>query len=172
VCAELIDQFWVLDWRRLLESAGMPEQELAELVLLEDVGKHPWTCTDIAMTVLRCATCGAELGTGDMSCLHCQIADEQRWAWDHMGYPKRMTGNEHALRVARTVLRAPHRQRESIVRCWRLTMPFLLVGDLPTTSQAQRIRAHVLAERDDELLACRSLAELATLPSVPWRRGS
>lgn len=170
VCAELIDQFWVLDWRRLQESAGLPEPELAEQVLQSDVGTHPWTCTDMAMTVLSCVTCGAELGAGDMSCLRCQIADERRWAWDHMGYPTRMTGNEHALRVARMMLRAPHRQRESIVQCWRLTTPFLLIGDVPTTSQAQRIRAHVLADRYEELRVCRSLDELSTLPSVPWRR--
>jgi hypothetical protein len=68
------------------------------------------------------------------------------------------------------VLRAPHRQRETIVEGWRLTLPFLLLGELPTNSQAQRIRAHVLAERYDELAACRSLDELAGLPSVPWRK--
>jgi hypothetical protein len=87
-----------------------------------------------------------------------------------MGYPERMTGNEHAMRVARMVLRAPHRQRETIVRGWRLTMPFLLLGELPTTSQAQWIRAHVLADRYDELVQARSLTDLAGLPSVPWRR--
>jgi hypothetical protein len=48
-------------------------------------------------------------------------------------------------------------------------MPFLLLGELPTTSQAQRIRAHVLADRYDELVRARSLTELAGLPSVPWR---
>ena len=170
VCAELVDQFWTLDWRPLVEVSGIPELELAELVLLEDVGKLPWTCTDVAMTLLRCQTCGAELGTGDLPCLRCRVADENRWAWDHMGYPERMTGNEHAMRVARMVLRAPHRQRETIVQGWRLTMPFLLLGELPTTSQAQRIRAHVLAERYDELAQARSLTDLAGLPSVPWRR--
>ncbi|AHH93884.1 hypothetical protein GCM10010174_90610 [Kutzneria viridogrisea] len=175
MCAELVDQFWAADWRALLAAksvapGGTEERELAELLLADEVGRHPWTCTDWAMTLLRCSACGAELGAGPLSCLRCKVADEGRWAWDHMGFPTRMTGNEHALRVARAVLRAPHRQRDTVLRGWRLSLPFLLVGELPTSGQAQRIRAFVLAERDEELVRCRSLEEMAGLPGVPWRR--
>lgn len=174
---ELVDQFWLLDWRALLAAeqvtpGGAEERELAELVLIEEVGKHSWTCTDWAMSMVRCSACGAESGTGTLACLRCKITDESRWAWDHMGYPARMTGNEHALRVARMMLRAPHRQRDTVVQGWRLSFPFLLIGELPSSGQAQRIRAYVLAQRYEELAECRSLIEMAGLPSVPWRRTS
>ncbi|MBV8933224.1 MAG: hypothetical protein JOZ47_17185 [Kutzneria sp.] len=175
-CTEFADRLWLVDWQALLAAEqvgaeGADERRLAEQVLAGEVGRYPWTCTDWAMSLVRCPACGAELGTGVMSCLRCRIADEARWAWDHAGRPVRMTGNEHALRVARTVLRAPHRQRETIVHGWRLALPFLLIGESPRAEQARRIRAYVLAKRYEELAECHSLAEMARLPGVPWRTG-
>ncbi|MFI9815252.1 hypothetical protein [Saccharothrix variisporea] len=176
-CAELVDQYWLLDWQELLAAeklaeGGAGEKELAELVLADEVGRHPWTCTDWAMTLVTCAHCGEEPATGPVDCVRCATADEVRWAWDHAGYPHAMTAGEHALRVARAVLRAPHRRRPTVVGAWRLLMPFLLVGELPTAGQVRRIRAHVLAGAYAELAGCTTHVELAGFPELPWRRSA
>jgi hypothetical protein len=86
--------------------------------------------------------------------------------------PDAMTPNEHALRVTVAGLRSPHRHRDTILAGWRLALPFLLVGDLPTTKQAQRIRALVLAGRYAELARQNDFGAMACLPDLPWRRRS
>ncbi|MEU5694745.1 hypothetical protein [Actinosynnema sp. NPDC020468] len=176
-CAELVDQRWLVDWQELLAAeqlaeGGAGERELAELVLADEVGCHPWTCTDWAMALTSCSQCGEELGTGPVDCVRCALADELRWSWDHEGHPRSMTGGEHALRVARATLRAPHRRRVAVVGTWRLLLPFLLVGDLPTTGQVLRLRAHVLAGGYDALLGCATHVDLVGLPELPWRRSA
>lgn len=176
-CAELVDQYWLADWQELLAAeqlteGGAGERELAELVLADEVGKHPWTCTDWAMTLVGCSQCGAEPGTGPVDCVRCAMSDALRWAWDHAGFPKSMTAGEHALRVARAALRAPHRHREAVVDAWRLLMPFLVVGDLPTVGQLRRLRAQVIAGAYAELAHCASHVELTGFPELPWRRSS
>lgn len=176
-CAELLEQHWLLDWQELLAAeklteGGAGERELAELVLADEVGRHPWTCTDWAMTLVSCAHCGHELGCGPVDCVRCAVAEARRWSWDHTGYPRSITAGEHALRVARAVLRAPHRRRPAVVRAWRLLLPFLLVGDLPTAGQVRRIRAHVIAGAYAELAGCTSHVELAGFPELPWRRST
>ncbi|MDQ2583452.1 hypothetical protein CKY47_05535 [Saccharothrix yanglingensis] len=174
-CAELVDQYWLLDWQELLAAeqlaeGGAGERELAELVLADQVGRHPWTCTDWAMTLVSCSQCGEELATGPVDCVRCAMADGLRWSWDHGGHPTSITAGEHALRVARAALRAPHRRRGPVVLGWRLLMPFLLVGELPTVGQVRRVRAAVLAGAYAELAACTSHGDLTGYPELPWRR--
>jgi len=176
-CAELVDQFWLEDWRELLaaeqlSAGGSGERELAELVLAGEIGSYPWTCTDWAMTLVTCSQCAAEPATGDLDCVRCAMADATRWAWDHAGFPDAITAEEHALRVARAALRAPHRRRPVVVDTWRLVIPFLLVGELATVGQIQRVRAQVLAGGYGDLAECTSHVELAGLPELFWRRGS
>lgn len=177
ICAERVDELWWADWRELLAAAKVTpgtedERAVAEQVLDHEVGKYPWTCTDWALWLLRCRECGGRLGSGDRECVPCAAADQARWAWDYAGMPKSMTANEHALRVAVAGLRAPHRHRESIVAGWRLVLPFLLVGQVPSATQAQRIRGHVLAGRYAKLAERDSLRDMADLPDVPWRAGA
>ncbi|GAB3001109.1 hypothetical protein [Saccharothrix stipae] len=174
-CAELVDQYWLLDWQELLAAeqlaeGGAGERELAELVLADQVGRHPWTCTDWAMTLLACSQCGEEPATGPADCVRCAMADGLRWSWDHAGHPSSITASEHALRVARATLRAPHRNRAATVGAWRLLLPFLLVGELPTVGEVQRVRAAVLAGAYGELARCTTHVELVTYPELPWRR--
>jgi hypothetical protein len=176
-CAESVDRFWLEDWRALLSAERVPpgsetERELAALVLAERVGTYPWTCTDWAMRVVDCRYCGAEQGTGEPACVGCTVASQARWAWDFAAMPATMSYNEHALRVAVAGLRATHRHRESVVTGWRLLMPFLLTGELPTNAQAQRLRAYVLAGRYTELAGRATLTDLAAAPGHPWRAGT
>jgi hypothetical protein len=175
ICAERIDDLWWADWKVLLREekvrpGTVEEGALARRVLSDEVGRHPWTCTDWALWLLRCGRCGGQLGSGDSGCMACAAADQARWAWDCQALPVAMTPNEHALRVAVAGLRAPHRHRATIVTGWRLVLPFLLVGELPTTAQAQRIRGHILAGRYSELVRAPGIADMAHLPDLPWRR--
>jgi hypothetical protein len=174
ICAEAIDELWWADWRAQLDASGIrpgtdEELNLARQVLSDPVGTHPWTCVDWALWLLRCAECGGRLGSGDLGCVACAASDAARWAWDHEAMPHSMTPNEHALRVAVAALRAPRRHREAALATWRLALPFLFAGDLPTTSQSQRIRAHVIAGRYDELARMDGFCAMASLPELPWR---
>jgi hypothetical protein len=174
ICAEAVDDLWWADWRDLLEErrvrAGTEDElDLARRVLSADVGAYPWTCSDWALWLLRCAECGGQLGSGHVGCVACAASDAARWAWDHQAMPVSMTPNEHALRVAVAGLRAPHRHREAAIAGWRLAMPFLFIGEVPTTTQAQRIRAHVLAGRYAELARMDGFCAMAHLPDLPWR---
>jgi hypothetical protein len=177
ICAERIDELWSADWQALLDekhvNPGTPaERELATLVSTDPAARYSWTCTDWALWLLRCPECGGQLASGERGCVICAAADNHRWAYDHEAMPHAMTGNEHALRVAVAGLRAPHRHRATILAGWRLLLPFLFVGDLPTTQQAQRIRALVLAGRYAELARQPNFAAMAYLPDLPWRRHS
>ncbi|MBB4968797.1 hypothetical protein F4559_006156 [Saccharothrix violaceirubra] len=176
-CAELVDQHRLVDWQELLAAeqlteGGAGERELAELVLADDTGAHPWTCIDWAMTLTLCSHCGEELGTGPVDCVRCAVADERRRHWDHTGFPKEMSALDHRLRVARVVLRAPHRHRTAIVDTWRLLLPFLLDGRLPATGDVRRLRAQVLAGGYADLAAVTSYDDLVAFPELPWRRSA
>jgi hypothetical protein len=173
-CVDAVDGFWLADWHALLtdrdvEPGGPAERDLAEQVVAADIGTHPWTCVDWAMPGIDCPSCEAPLGNGPIGCVLCRIADETRWAWEHTAPPGSITPNEHALREARVVLRAPHRHRSTVVLSWRLSLPFLLTGEVTGVACRPWIKAYLRAGRYDELAAAGSYTQLAGTPELPWR---
>lgn len=169
-CAAAVDAFWLTDWAALrAEHHGVSEQSLAERVVAADVGDYPWTCVDHAMAMIDCPSCGTALGTGPVGCVLCRIADETRWAWEHLAPAGAITPNEHALREARVVLRAPHRHRATVVLTWRLALPFLLTGEVTEPARAPWLTAYLRAGRYDELAAAGSFTQLTGTPDLPWR---
>jgi hypothetical protein len=172
-CVHVVDEIWLADWRALLAAKdvqGTPaERDLMEHVVAAEVGTYPWTCVDWAMTGIDCPSCGALLGDGPVGCVLCRVADETRWAWDHTAPADAITPNEHALREARVVLRAPHRHRATVVLSWRLSLPFLLTGEVTGQAGGPWIKAYLRAGRYDELAAAESHTRLADTPELPWR---
>lgn len=168
-CAVVVDGFWLADWQELLAGTGVAEADLAERVLAADIGEHPWTCVDWAMTVIDCPACRSTLGVGPVGCVLCRIADETRWSWEHLAPDGSITPNEHALREARVVLRAPHRHRATVVLTWRLSLPFLLTGEEAGRFRAPWLSAYLRAGRYDELAAAGSYTQLTGTPELPWR---
>jgi len=169
-CATAVDTLWLTDWVALrAERDGVAELALAERVVAADVGDYPWTCVDHAMAMIDCPSCGAALGTGPVGCVLCRIADETRWAWEHLAPSGAITPNEHALRAARVVLRAPHRHRATVVLTWRLALPFLLTGEVTEPARAPWLTAYLRAGRYDELAAAGSFTQLTGTPDLPWR---
>ncbi|PPK70588.1 hypothetical protein V5P93_000532 [Actinokineospora auranticolor] len=169
-CADKVDAHWQADWVALLAATGpdADERDLATTVLRATPGTHPWTCTDWAMRLLPCPACRSELGTGP-SCVHCAKSDQARWVWDHTAPAGAITANEHTLRLAVAALRGADHHRDNILAYWRLTLPFLLVGEVPTPVEASRIRVHLLAGLGEDLAEAGSLAEMSTLTPLPWR---
>ncbi|WP_026423005.1 hypothetical protein [Actinokineospora inagensis] len=165
-CAERVDELWLADWVAL--RGDTDERELAATVLAAPAGTHPWTCADWAMRLIACPVCRAELGTG-AGCVHCAKTDQSRWAWDHGAPATAMTGNEHTLRLAVAALRGAGEQRANVTGFWRLALPFLLVGAVPTPVQTSRIRVHLIAGRVDELGEADGFAAMAALAELPWR---
>ncbi len=124
---------------------------LARVVVDEaqDRGRQPWTVVDIAMSLLRCpqcGQCGAELGEAYATCGECGMAFGASILCEFEA-----TGNEHALHIGRWVLRYPQRHSPDAVAAWRLSMPRLLTGWLPSTEDAQRVMAMIKAGRMAEV---------------------
>jgi hypothetical protein len=164
-----VDEFWLADWARLLADTDLTEAELAERVLAAAIGEYPWTCVDWAMTHVECPACRSTLGGGPVGCVLCRIADETRWEWEHTSPPDSITANEHSLREARVVLRAPHRHRATVVLTCRLSLPFLLTGEVAGRFRAPWLAAYLRAGRYDELAAAGSYTQLTGTPELPWR---
>jgi hypothetical protein len=147
-----------VDWQALLlreqiQPRTEDEMLLAQLVL-DEVEHHPWSCVDWAMRLIRCKTCGQELGGGPTECSEC-AATFGNALWSEMVAGRRgeVTGNEHALHVGRFILRHPHRYPTNAVTAWRYAMPRLLTGWLPATEEAQRTMALIKAGRLTEVEA-------------------
>jgi hypothetical protein len=169
-----VDGLWLADWAALLAESGVEpgdraERELAELVVAAEVGEYPWTCVDWAMAAITCPACDTSLGAGPVGCVLCRIADETRWEWEHTAPDGSITANEHSLREARVVLLAPHRHRATVVLTWRLSLPFLLTGEVAGRVTAPWLAAHLRAGRYEELAAADSYTRLTCPPELPWR---
>jgi uncharacterized protein (UPF0212 family) len=149
-CFEAVERIWLADWQALLEQEGIEigsaDETLLAQVVLAEVGRHPWTVMDIAMSLQRCSTCGNELGEAYKDCAECGQAFGSSIASEFGA-----TANEHALHIGRWVLRYPHRNSQNVVVAWRGTVPRLLTGWLPSTVEAQRAMALVKAGRLQEV---------------------
>ncbi|MBB5131810.1 hypothetical protein HNP84_001523 [Thermocatellispora tengchongensis] len=137
-------------WGRFLSAEGfsageLPAEEEVELarMVADEPDRHPWRVVDAALDLLGCAECGGPLGRGPLGCGPCQLADGFRYSAIEIDRPGVPPGNEHAIRVGFSVLRAPHRQSAATVLGWRLNLPHLMAGRLPTTAQAQALRARI-----------------------------
>jgi len=88
VCAELVDQFWTLDWRPLVECPASRSWNWLSWCCSRTSGKLPWTCTDVAMTLLALPVLRGRAGHRHLPCLRCRVADEAAAGpGNHMGYP-------------------------------------------------------------------------------------
>jgi hypothetical protein len=156
-CAEVVDRPLRAEW------ADLPDQD-PERVADAPLGEYRWTCVDWALRQLRCDGCGGELAAGAAHCVGCAAADSARWE------VAALTSNEHALRTAIAVLRAPSWRREPVVSTWRLVLPFVLTGVLVPAVELREIRTQVLAGRYEELAALEALP--LAVPLLPWRRST
>jgi hypothetical protein len=142
-CHLAIERIWKADWNDFLVREQVPpgsddETLVAQLVIAE-LDEHPWTIVDMAMCRLPCKECRHELGGGPTACATCQFAFGNLWWYDiDAGRQGAMTMNEHALRVGRYVIRYPHRHSRPIAEAWRLNMPRILTGWLPSGEDARR----------------------------------
>lgn len=173
-CVGAVDGYWFADWLALLDESGVGEGtegelEMAERVVSAPVGRYAWTCVDWAMAAIDCPACTCELGDGPLDCVLCRIADETRWEWEHAAPWATVSPNEHSLREARVVLRAPHRHRATVVLAWRLSLPFLLTGEVVGRLRTPWLSAYLKAGRYDELAAAGSYSQLSGTPELPWR---
>jgi hypothetical protein len=135
-CFNTIEQFWLADWAALLEmeqiEAGTPDEILLAQVVIEESEQHPWTVVDLAMSLLKCGTCGNELGSRYKECGECGMAFGSSLLSEHGA-----TMNEHALHIGRWVLRHKHQHSANSILGWQCTTPRILTGWLPTTEEAQ-----------------------------------
>jgi hypothetical protein len=142
-------------WRRFRAESGITagtadERALAEVVL-QDTSEFDWRVVDGALKQLLCPDCDESLGAGPTGCASCDQANGLRFAArevDRAGVPP---GNEHAIRVSSAVARTRHRYSARARTGYELFLPDLLEGALPTTPQAQRMKALVNQLTDDEL---------------------
>ncbi len=147
-------------WRNLYAEFGTTDQhDLAELVL-QDPAEFDWRVVDGALKQLGCDEYGERLGAGPLGCAKCDLANGFRFAAREVDRPNVPPGNEHAIRVASAVARTRHRYSPR-ARCgYELALPGLLAGELPTTPQAQRLKALINQLTDDRLEELITVADL------------
>jgi hypothetical protein len=146
-------------------APGTPaERDLAALVADAPDG-FGWRVVDAALDLLTCPDCAAPLGSGDRGCAPCDLADGNRYAARELDRPGVPPGNEHAVRVAWSVARHPHRHPPRAVCGMELGLPEVYAGRLPTTAQAQAYRHLIDGLTDAEVERVASFDELARLAS-------
>lgn len=159
-CFSALESYLLADWAALLEresvAAGTPDETLLAQVVLQETDRHPWTVVNIAMTLLTCSTCGHELGSRYTECGECGMAFGSAITAEY-----KVPMYSHSLHVGRFVLRHPHQHSANSIMGWRLSMPRVLTGWIPTTQQAQRYGDLIKAGRVDEVHA--ELTALDTL---------
>jgi hypothetical protein len=152
-------------WAQLrTEFPGAGDAELAELVL-QDPSDHPWRLVDAAMARSTCGECGAQLGAGPRGCVPCDLADGFRFGAREFDRPGVAPGNEHAIRVASAVARTRDRYSPRARVGYELLLPDLIDGALPTTAQAQAVKAlinRLTPEQCDRVTSVAEVEELAT----------
>jgi uncharacterized protein (UPF0212 family) len=149
-CHEVIESIWMADWNALLQeegvAAGSEEERLLASVVTSEFGRHAWTVMDIAMSLQRCSLCGNELGEAYQDCAECGMAFGASILAEFDATP-----NEHALHIGRWVLRYPQQHSQNAVAAWRLTLPRILTGWLPSTQEAQRAMAMIKVGQVDQV---------------------
>jgi hypothetical protein len=155
-CYNAIESLWLADWHAFLAQEQLnpnsEEEHFAAQVVLGEVERHVWTVLDIAMTLVTCPSGGHELGGGPSDCTECASTWGNTLGIEFTaGQQGLVTPNEHAIHVGRMILRHPHRQSKNIITAWRLSMPRLLTGWLPTTESAQKQMALIKAGRVKEV---------------------
>jgi uncharacterized protein (UPF0212 family) len=143
-CHSAIESIWLADWTALLQeegvAAGSEEERLLARVVTSEFGRHPWTVMDIAMSLQRCSQCDNELGSNYQNCAECGMAFGASIQAEFEA-----TANEHAVHIGRWVLRYPERHSTNAVAAWRLSLPRILTGWLPSTHAAQQTMAMIKA---------------------------
>ncbi|MFI6510654.1 hypothetical protein ACIBCT_23865 [Streptosporangium sp. NPDC050855] len=166
-CAALVDRIVEDGWREFLRErfgpdGPSPEDEpvIAEMIA-DEPDRHGWRVVDAALDRIVCRECRGPLSRGPRGCPPCDLADGFRYSAVEIDRPRVPPGNEHAIRVGVSVVRAGHRQSPRALLSWRLCLPALLDGFLPSTPQAQALRARINAGATYADLA--DLADLAIM---------
>jgi hypothetical protein len=148
---ESIDAAWLGFCRESGVEVGSDEGRELARVVLQDPSEFGWRVVDGAMKQLTCDECGSGLGSGPSGCRACEQANGFRFAAREFDRPGVPPGNEHAIRVASAVARTRDRYTPR-ARCgYELALPDLLAGTLPTTAQAQALKAAINQLSDEEL---------------------
>ncbi|MGX1772837.1 hypothetical protein ACWIGW_12070 [Nocardia brasiliensis] len=152
-------------WGELLGEQGVAagsgeEVELARLVV-DDPGAFEWRVVDAALDLLDCAECGEILGSGPSGCARCELMDGFRYSAREIDRPGVPPRNEHAVRVASVVARNRHRY-SARARCgYELCLPWVWSGGLPTTPEAQALKAKINRLSDEQLESVTSIEDVS-----------
>ena len=140
-----------------------PEASDAELaaLLLDEADLHVWRLVDAALARLSCAACDTELGGGSRGCPACDRADGFRLAAREPDRRAVPPGNEHAIRVAVTLVRFPHRWPAGAVEGARLYLPLFAAGDMPTKAERYALLRALRAGRAGELAGAPTFSDMA-----------
>ncbi|WP_218004576.1 hypothetical protein [Microtetraspora niveoalba] len=157
-CRILVDEVVESGWREFLTrefGAVMlgDEQGIAAMVV-DEPDRHDWRVVDAAMDRLVCPGCGSRLGAGPVGCGDCDRAHGFRYSAIETDRPGVHWGNEHAIRVNVSIVRAPHRTSAADLLARRVSLAPVLVGHHFTIEVAQRMGAMVKRGATYAELAC------------------
>jgi hypothetical protein len=172
-CRDLVDDIVAEGWRSFVcrwEVGEDEETALAEMVV-DEPHRHDWRVVDAALDRLVCPDCGDRLSRGPVGCPACDLAHGFRYAAIETDRPGVSPGNEHGVRVNVSVVRRPHGTSVDELLARRMLLPFLLVGFLPSTKDAQRLSAVIKRSPPDRKALLFEQAVENTFRTRPVRRG-
>jgi hypothetical protein len=172
-CRDLVDDIVAEGWRSFVFRWEVGEDEetaLAEMVV-DEPHRHDWRVVDAALDRLVCPDCGDRLSRGPVGCPACALAHGFRYAAIETDRPGVSPGNEHGVRVNVSVVRRPHGTSADELLARRMLLPFLLVGFLPSTKDAQRLSAVIKRSPPDRKALLFEQAVESTFRTRPVRRG-
>ncbi|MGW6540533.1 hypothetical protein ACWGBV_03465 [Streptomyces sp. NPDC055051] len=149
VCAAKADVIVDGAWQEFARDMGGPrgltatETESWARLVVEDLAAYGWRVVDAAFDRISCTTCGHALSRGPAHCAECAEAHGYRYGAVEADRPGVPPGNEHAIRVNVSAVRRPQGLSGPELTARRLVLPYLLIGRLPTTAQAQRLAAEL-----------------------------
>lgn len=149
-------------WRGLRDDVGTADDSTLAEIVLQNPAEFDWRVVHAALQRLRCDSCGSELGAGPLAYAGCDLANGFRFAAREVDRPGVPPGNEHAIRVSWAVARTRERYSPR-ARCgYELVLPELLAGVMPSTADAQRMKAVINTLTDDQLEQLITPADLQT----------
>ncbi|MFD1937667.1 MULTISPECIES: hypothetical protein [Nonomuraea] len=167
-CLALADSVVENGYQAFLAEHGLDDDPALAEMIVDEIKGYDWRVVDAAYERLTCTECGNSRGRGPSGCGPCDLDEGFRYAAREVDRPGVMSRNEHAIRVGIAVLRNGHRHSPMALLSWQIGLPLVLGGQMPTTPQAQAVRARINKGATYEELAAARVPDYTGWDFSPW----
>ncbi|MEU4698528.1 hypothetical protein [Nonomuraea dietziae] len=165
-CLALVDRIIEDGYQAFLKELDLEDDVAVAEMIVEEIKGYDWRVVDGAFERLTCGACGSRRGRGPKDCPPCELDEGFRYSAREVDRPGVTPRNEHAIRVGAAVLRNGHRHSPRALLSWQIGFPLVLSGYLPSTPEAQAVRARINKGATYEDLAAVHVPDLTGWPTT------